>query len=118
MYLYLYFHFGSATVGDCDSPYFLETSEAIQEAVEEVDCNNRDEAVVGEGTSQEGKEIAHEHHRRNGRVWSDIILRGDVQQTARARISSEWWRVSLLKPPQQRKRARTRQIAVVDLGLH
>jgi hypothetical protein len=33
MYLYLYFHFGSATVGGCDSPYFLETSEVIQEGV-------------------------------------------------------------------------------------
>jgi hypothetical protein len=30
MYLYLYFHFGSTGVGDCDSPYFPETAEAIQ----------------------------------------------------------------------------------------
>jgi hypothetical protein len=43
MYLYLYFHFGSDGVGDCDSPYFLETAEAIQQVVEAGDYSNRDD---------------------------------------------------------------------------
>jgi hypothetical protein len=43
MDLCLYFHFGPAAVGGCDSPYFLETAEATQQAVEAGDCSNRDE---------------------------------------------------------------------------
>ena len=43
MYLYLYFHFGPAAVGGCDSPYFLETTEVIQQEVDAGDCSNRDE---------------------------------------------------------------------------
>lgn len=35
MDLYLYFHFGPASVGGSGSPYFLETAEAIQKAVKE-----------------------------------------------------------------------------------
>ena len=43
MELYLYFHFGSVFVGGCDSPYFLETTAAIQEAVKVADLVNREQ---------------------------------------------------------------------------
>jgi hypothetical protein len=43
MDLYLYFHFGPATVGGCGSPYFLESAEAIQQAVKTGECSNRDD---------------------------------------------------------------------------
>ena len=43
MELYLYFHFGPASVGGCDSPYFLETAAAIQEAVKVADLVNREQ---------------------------------------------------------------------------
>ena len=43
MELYLYFHFGPASVGVCGSPYFLETAEAIQEAVKVADLVNREQ---------------------------------------------------------------------------
>ena len=33
MELYIYFHFGPASVGGCVSPYFLESAAAIQKAV-------------------------------------------------------------------------------------
>ena len=43
MDLYLYFHFGPASVGGSGSPYFLETAEAIQKAVKEAAISNRSE---------------------------------------------------------------------------
>ena len=43
MDLYLYFHFGPASVGGSGSPYFLETVEGIQKAVKEADISNRSE---------------------------------------------------------------------------
>jgi len=33
MELFIFFHFGPTSVGDCASPYFLESVEAIQKAV-------------------------------------------------------------------------------------
>jgi hypothetical protein len=43
MELYIYFHFGPASVGGCDSPYFLESAAAIQKAVKSGECTNREE---------------------------------------------------------------------------
>ena len=43
MDLYIYFFFGSASVGGCASPYFLETAAAIQKAVQVAECSNREE---------------------------------------------------------------------------
>jgi hypothetical protein len=43
MELYIYFHFGPASVGGCASPYFLESAAAIQKAVQAAECSNREE---------------------------------------------------------------------------
>jgi hypothetical protein len=74
MDLYIYFHFGSASVGGCANPYFLESAAAIQKTVKAGECINREELrkrndkESGEGANQEGQEIASQHRRRNGRV--------------------------------------------------
>jgi len=41
MDLYIYFHYGPASVGGCASPYFLESAAAIQKAVKAAECTNR-----------------------------------------------------------------------------
>ena len=43
MELYIYFHFGPASVGGSASPYFLESAAAIQKAVKASECPNRTE---------------------------------------------------------------------------
>jgi hypothetical protein len=43
MDLYIYFYFGPASVGGCASPYFLESAVAIQKAVKDAECTNRED---------------------------------------------------------------------------
>jgi hypothetical protein len=43
MDLYIYFHFGFVSVGDCTSPYFLESAAAIQKTVKEAEHTNRED---------------------------------------------------------------------------
>jgi len=57
MDLYIYFHFGPASVGGCASPYFLESAAAIQKAVKEAECTNRED--VRKRTDKETLEKMH-----------------------------------------------------------
>ncbi len=43
MDLYIYFHFGPTSVGDCATPSFLESAEAIQKDVKTEVCTNRED---------------------------------------------------------------------------
>jgi hypothetical protein len=135
MYLYLYFHFGPAAVGGCDSPYFLETNEVIQQEVDAGDCSNRDEL-----SKRNDKELQENTQAKKGRKLlmntvdemeecgptssfgeeyskqldlEEVCVETNARESSvrtRSISSSEWWRVSLLKPPRQRKRECTRQI--------
>jgi hypothetical protein len=62
MDLYIYFYFGSASVGDCASPYFLESTVAIQKAVKDAECSNREELC-----KRNDKETLEKMHAKKGR---------------------------------------------------
>ena len=62
MDLYIYFHFGPASVGGCASPYFLESAAAIQKAVKEAECTNREDV-----RKRNDKETLEEMHAKKGK---------------------------------------------------
>jgi hypothetical protein len=62
MDLYIYFHFGPASVGGCASPCFLESAAAIQKAVKEAECTNREDV-----RKRNDKETLEKMHAKKGK---------------------------------------------------
>jgi hypothetical protein len=63
MEVYLYFAFRPAAVGGCSSPYFLQTAEEIQNAVQKGPVPNRDEL-----RKRNAKELDEEALKKKGRT--------------------------------------------------
>jgi hypothetical protein len=62
MDLYIHFHFGPASMGGCASPYFLESAAAIQKAVKEAECTNREDV-----RKRNDKETLEKMHAKKGK---------------------------------------------------
>ncbi len=62
MDLYIYFHFGTASVGGGDRPYFLESPGAIQKTVKADEYSNREEL-----RKRNDKEVVEKTQTKKGR---------------------------------------------------
>jgi hypothetical protein len=106
MDLYIHFHFGPASMGGCASPYFLESAAAIQKAVKEAECTNREDV-----RKRNDKETLEKMHAKKGRK----LLKDSVDEMEecgpsleRRMASSSSWNKCVSRPSARASSARTR----------
>jgi hypothetical protein len=106
MDLYIHFHFGPASMGGCASPYFLESAAAIQKAVKEAECTNREDV-----RKRNDKETLEKMHAKKGKK----LLKDSVDEMEecgpsleRRMASSSSWNKCVSRPSARASSARTR----------